>query len=200
MGLDGLDAWLYALQPMWAEHGTAFPDYMRSDAWAAKDLQSGLGSYTELKHDTILFAKQLVAEAGGDFSNRNPLNWVEPDPTAFERLAAASDLMRRGLARRGLLTREAGGLLSTETGLMRFLGATARAELAGKPISAAADKRLRSIGDAFASIWWRTSERSNPNPSIRTSRRSSPTSRPRRRACCRSQRARWTRSTCRPRP
>jgi hypothetical protein len=160
------DAWLYALQPMWAKHGQAFPDYMRSNAWAAKDLQSGLGSYTELKHDTILFAKQLVAEAGGDFSKRNPLNWVEPDPTAFERMAAASDLMRRGLASRGLLTSEAAGLLSTETSLLRFLGSTARVELSGKPISGAADKRLRTIGDMLASIWWRTSDRSNPNPSI----------------------------------
>jgi hypothetical protein len=160
------DAWLYALQPMWTKHGNAFPDYMRSGAWAAKDLQSGLGSYTELKHDTILFAKQLVAEAGGDFSNRNPLNWVEPDPSAFARLASASDLMRRGLARRGLLMPEAGGLLKTETAMLAFLGATARTELAGKPISAAADKRLRTVGDFLASIWWRTSERSNPNPSL----------------------------------
>jgi hypothetical protein len=160
------DAWLYALQPMWQPHGAAFPDYMRSDAWAAKDLQSGLGSYTELKHDTILFAKQLVAEAGGDFSNRNPLNWVEPDPTAFERLAAGADLMRRGLARRSLLAPEAGGLLRKETEMMRFLGGAARLELAGKPLPAATDKRLRSIGDELAAIWWRTSERSNPNPSI----------------------------------
>ena len=58
------DAWLYSLEPVFEPHGTAFPDYMRTDAWAAKDLQAGLGSYTELKHDTILFAKQLVAEGG----------------------------------------------------------------------------------------------------------------------------------------
>jgi hypothetical protein len=160
------DAWLYALQPMWTPHGKAFPDYMRSNAWAAKDLQSGLGSYVELKHDTILFAKQLVAEAGGDFSHRNPLNWVEPDPAAFERLAAGADLLRRGLASRGLLTSEAGGLLKTEIGMLTFLGQTARVELSGKPISAGAQKRLRSIGDELSSIWWRTSDRSNPNPSI----------------------------------
>jgi hypothetical protein len=160
------DAWLFALQPMWTKHGSAFPDYMRSSAWAAKDLQSGLGSYTELKHDTILFAKQLVAEAGGDFSKRNPLNWVEPDPSAFQRLAAASDLMSRGLARRGLLTGEASGLLKAETGMLRFLGQTARTELAGSPISSGTNKHLRTIGDLLASIWWRTSDRSNPNPSI----------------------------------
>jgi hypothetical protein len=160
------DAWLYALEPVFEPHGKTFPDYMRSDAWAAKDLQSGLGSYTELKHDTILFAKQLVAEAGGDFSRANPLNWVEPEPSAFARLAAAADLLERGLARRSLLTHEASTLLTTEIGLLRFLDGAARLELADKPLPAATDKRLRSIGDELAAIWWRTSERSNPDPSI----------------------------------
>src|SRR5450756_2996685 len=65
-GATVYDAWLYALQPVLAEHGTAYPDYMRSDVWAAKDLQTGMASYTELKHDTILYAKQAMAEAGGD--------------------------------------------------------------------------------------------------------------------------------------
>jgi hypothetical protein len=160
------DAWLYALEPVFEPHGKTFPDYMRTDAWAAKDLQSGLGSYTELKHDTILFAKQLVAEAGGDFSKAKPLNWVEPEPAAFARLASGADLMKRGLARRGLLTKEASGLLTTEIGLLRFLDGAARLELANKPLPAATDKRLRSIGDELAAIWWRTSERSNPDPSI----------------------------------
>jgi hypothetical protein len=65
-----------------------------------------------------------------------------------------------------LLTHEAGGLLATEIGLLRFLGTTARTELAHKSISAADNKRLRSLGDALSAIWWRTSERSNPDPSI----------------------------------
>ena len=139
---------------------------MRSEAWAAKDLQTGLGSYTELKHDTILFAKQLVAEAGGDFVKANPRNWVEPDPAAFERLAAAADLLQQGLTQRGLLTAEAGALLSTEIDLFRFLGRVAGDELAGRPLAAADNQRLRNIGDALSAIWWRTSDRSRPDPSI----------------------------------
>lgn len=160
------DAWLYALQPMFTPHGKAFPDYMRSDAWAAKDLQSGLGSYTELKHDTILFAKQLVAEAGGDPVIGDPLNWAEPDPAAFERLAAATDLLAKGLAERGLLTADAGRLLATENNFFGFLGRVAGGELAGRPLASKDNHRLRFIGGELSAIWWRTSERSNPNPSI----------------------------------
>ena len=42
---------------------------MQSDAWLDKQLNTSLGSWTELKHDTILYAKQAYAEmgAGGHF-------------------------------------------------------------------------------------------------------------------------------------
>ena len=35
-GCTVYDAWLYAILPMWQAHGTEFPDYMRTDAWAAR--------------------------------------------------------------------------------------------------------------------------------------------------------------------
>ena len=55
---------------------------MRTPLWTAKDVQTGLGSYAELKHDTVLFTKQFVAEGGGEPLPAR-LNWVEPDPVAF---------------------------------------------------------------------------------------------------------------------
>ena len=65
------DAWLHALQPMFASHGKAFPDFMRSQAWTAKDHQTAFGSYAELKHDSILYAKQSFAEGGDICSTRH---------------------------------------------------------------------------------------------------------------------------------
>jgi hypothetical protein len=159
------DAWLAALQPVFVSHGRAFPDYMRTDAWAAKDLESGLGSYAELKHDTILFAKQLVAEAGGEVLPVNPRNWVEPEPVAFLRLASAADLLQQGLAQRNLLTPAASNLLASEIDLFRFLGRIASDELAGAPLAAVDNQRLRAIGDELSAIWWRTTDTSNPSPS-----------------------------------
>src|SRR5581483_4634628 len=52
-GATVYDGWLHALQPMFLAHGQAFPDFMRTPAWAAKAQQTGLGSYAELKHDTL---------------------------------------------------------------------------------------------------------------------------------------------------
>jgi hypothetical protein len=153
------DAWLYGLQPVFEKHGTAFPDFMRTPAWASKALQAGFGSYAELKHDTILFAKQSFAE--GDVPTlypKPPRNWVEPEPVAYARLAEAARLMRNGLAERNLLTKQASGLLATELDMFGFFERIARDELAGRPISAKDNNRLRYIGGEFEAIWWRTGD------------------------------------------
>jgi Protein of unknown function (DUF3160) len=151
------DAWLYALQPMFLPHGKASPDFMRTTAWNAKAQQTGLGSYAELKHDTILYAKQVFAE-GGDTGIPARRNWVEPEPVAFARLAAVAELMRSGLAQRNLLTKEQTGLLQTLIGLDRFFERIARDELAGKPIAKADNDRLTYIGGELEALWWRTSD------------------------------------------
>ncbi len=153
------DAWLYALEPMFVEHGTAYPDFMRGEAWTGKALQSGFGSYTELKHDTVLFAKQLIAEGGGEnLFKPPPRNWVEPDPVAYGRLIEAVKLMRSGLSERNLLTKSARNLLASELDMFAFFKRIATDELAGKPISSDDNDRLRYIGGEMEAIWWRTAD------------------------------------------
>jgi len=152
------DAWLYALQPMFVAHGKVFPDFMRTEAWTAKAHQTGFGSYAELKHDTILYAKQSFAEGEGPTGIPARRNWVEPDPVAFARLATVAELMRRGLDQRRLLTKQQAGLLRTVIGLDRFFERIARDELAGKPISKADNERLTYIGGELEALYWRTSD------------------------------------------
>jgi hypothetical protein len=152
------DAWLHALEPALLPHGAAYPPMMRTDAWAAKGLVSGLGSYAQLKHDTILYTKQSVAEGGGDEPKVPPRNWVEPEPVAFGRLAAAIDLLRTGLDQRKLLTGEQAKLAADVSELFTFFARIASDELAGKPLAKADNDRLNFIGGTFEQIWFRTSE------------------------------------------
>ena len=157
------DAWLYAIEPMFLSHGKAFPDFMRTRLWTAKDHQSGLGSYTELKHDTILYTKQFVAEGGGPETVPPRRNWVEPDPVAFGRLAAVAELLRQGLQERRLLTPRESGLLRDEIGMLRFLERIAGDELAAKPISKRDNDRLTYLGGELEALWFRTSDVSQGN-------------------------------------
>ncbi len=152
------DAWLYAIDPMWQPHGTAFPDFMQTPAWSAKAHQTGLGSYTELKHDTILYSKQAVAEGGGEEPPVPPRHWVEPDPVAFGRLAAVTALLRTGLQSRDLLPPDYDALLADLEEFYSWLRGIAEDELAGQPISAEDNDRLAAVGAALEGFWIRTSD------------------------------------------
>ncbi len=54
-------SWLYSLQPLLNDYGSGYPTFMQTDAWQDKELSTSLSSWTELRHDTILYAKQSYA-------------------------------------------------------------------------------------------------------------------------------------------
>ncbi len=161
------DAWLAAVEPMWLPHGEAFPDFMRTDAWRAKDQQTGFGSYAELKHDTILYTKQAVGEMGALEPPPAARNWVEPDPVAFGRLSAMASLTADGLASRDLLTRTGRRLLTDYIAFADQLAGIAQGELAGQPISDQDNAWLRDVGGLLESFWWRTGDRVDSAQPIR---------------------------------
>lgn len=152
------DAWLYAIAPSWEPRGDEYPDFMQTDAWEAKSHQTGFGSYAELKHDTILYTKQAVAEGGGEALPPPPRHWVEPEPVVFERLAAVTELMRSGLEARDLLPERYSFLLTDLEDFYAWLGDIARDELAGLAISQEDNERLSWIGGTLEGYWIGTSD------------------------------------------
>ena len=128
-------AWLYALQPIVAPKGESYPSFMRTQAWTRKDLQTALASWTELKHDTILYAKQVMAEMGGGGPDEPPHSWVEPVPEAYARLLSLALMTRSGLADRNMLSGQTAANLDNLISELQFLQKIAEAELNGAPIS-----------------------------------------------------------------
>ncbi len=126
-------AWLYAMMPLLDQKDARYPAFMRTEKWAAKDLNSAVGSYTELKHDTILYAKQVMAEAGGE-EMPEVQGWVEPEPYVWARLLSLVRMMRDGLSSRGLLDDEHGRMLDDLESDVSFLLDVTNKELAGAPI------------------------------------------------------------------
>ena len=154
------DAWLHALAPQFGERTAAYPDFMRTPAWGAKALQTGFGSYTELKHDTLLYAKQGTAGEGEgpEPPPYEPRHWVEPDPVTFGRLAAMSRLTKDGLAARGLLTDANAALLDSYDELATWLQGVAAAELSGEAVSDADNDRLGTFGSELELLWFQSSD------------------------------------------
>ncbi len=139
--------WLYALQALTAPKGESYPPFMRTRAWSHKDLHTALGSWTELKHDTILYAKQIMAElGGGGWEEIPPRGYVEPNPEAFARLLALTRMTQEGLQERGILTDQSRWRLEELENMLVFLQRIAEAELSGDPISEDDYERLKYFG------------------------------------------------------
>ena len=89
------------LFPRSAPKGETFPPLLRSEAWAYKDVNSLLGSWAELKHDTVLYAKMPEGLGGGGPPMSGPAPaYVEPNPDVFFRLSFAAQSLCDGLATR----------------------------------------------------------------------------------------------------
>lgn len=79
------NVWLDALRTLDEDFpaAAAAPQLMRMQAWQHKQLQTQLASWAELRHDTILYAKQSY---GAIPLCEYPAGYVEPYPDFFERL------------------------------------------------------------------------------------------------------------------
>ncbi len=96
--------WLYTLLPVLAEKGETYPAFMRNSAWTRKSLEGFMGSLTELKHDTVLYSKQFMAEmGGGDMEKVDDRGYVEPEPEVFGRLAELTGRTLDGLSKAGMI-------------------------------------------------------------------------------------------------
>lgn len=89
-------AWLWSLVPLIQRDAAAYPPMMNTDAWQLKDLQTMLASWTELKHDTVLYVKQPTGFGGGG-APLSSFGSVEANPLVFARLAMVAALTYQGL-------------------------------------------------------------------------------------------------------
>ena len=125
---------------------------MRTDAWARKDLQTSLGSWTELKHDTILYAKQVMAEMGGGGPDEPPKGYVEPNPEAYARLLALAQMTYGGLERRLLLSDQTRANLENLADLLQFLQRVSEQQLAGQPLAEDDYWRIQYFGGELEAL------------------------------------------------
>ncbi len=143
-------SWLYLFFPLLEAPGEGYPQFMRGPAWLDKSLNTVLGSWAELRHDTILYAKQSYSMAEGGWKAppepTPPKGYVEPVPEFYARLAALAAMTRGGLKERGLLNALDEGSLRSLEDLALALKGMAEKELAGQPLTEAEYGRLRYYG------------------------------------------------------
>ncbi|MBU4232441.1 MAG: DUF3160 domain-containing protein [Proteobacteria bacterium] len=147
-------AWLKLLGTLPQTFGPGYPRYMQGKLFPIKQLQTFLGSYTELKHDTLLYVKQNFAEKGGGGDEGRPpvpKGFVEPNMAFWQELARLVDYTAAGFKKYGLFNKELEeyGRLSSFKERINFYTSLAVKELSGTPLSEAEYEKLRSGNLSF---------------------------------------------------
>ncbi|PID52146.1 MAG: hypothetical protein CR972_03325 [Candidatus Moraniibacteriota bacterium] len=153
-------SWIYTINSL-LDNGTknveGFPMFVKNDNWKKKNLQCAASSWTELKHDTLLYAKQSYAEMGGGGPEEGeippvPKGYVEPNIVFFDRLIGLTKLSTEGLKNAGVLDQ---GMESRNKEFIKsltFFRKIAVAQLQNEQISDKDFERLRNEAGRLSNI------------------------------------------------
>ena len=148
--------WLNTLRPLLKEKGEGYPSYMQSKDWVKKDMETFAGSYAELKHDTILYAKQVMAEMGGgeDEEVIDERGYVDPEPVVYSRFIFLSDKTREGLDSYGMLEDSAREDLEKLSTIARTLLTISEKELVNEALTDEEYEFIKNYGGDIEHFWY----------------------------------------------
>jgi len=148
-------SWLYALKPLLVDFNQGYPTFMQTEAWRDKELQTALASWTELRHDTILYAKQSytpVAKTAMPAQPKPVEGYVEPAPEFYSRMLALTGMTKEGLAKLDALSDNERSRLASLESILERLIQISKDELEGKELSKEDYEFIRNFGGHLDSI------------------------------------------------
>jgi hypothetical protein len=160
-GREFTAGWLAALQPLLEGKATRGPRFMQTGAFATLRLSTWLANYAELKHDTVLYAKQGAAEMGGPgFEDTEETiddrGYVVPEVDVYARVGFLLANLRTGLRQRGLFPEGLAEAWLRFEKLTAALETISRKELEGKPLTTEEYHLIKFIGGDLEHFWEET--------------------------------------------
>ena len=145
-------SWLDALKPLLAEFGRGYPTFMTTRAWRDKSLTTALASWAQLRHDTILYAKQSYTRQGGGVGPKPVQGYVEPVPEFYARMLALTRMSLAGLKAMEVLQPQAIERLSKLAEILGRLLAISEKELANKELTQDDYAFIRNFGERIEGL------------------------------------------------
>lgn len=145
--------WLHTLNTLTGRKDEGYPAFMQNKAWVRKELNTFISSWTELKHDTILYAKHVYAEMGGGMIGVDDRGYVEPNPELYARLAALINMTIEGLSSRQLIEENDKENLKRLEQLALSLKTISEKELSNKSLTNEEYDLIRSYGGQLEHFW-----------------------------------------------
>ncbi|MBQ7662290.1 MAG: DUF3160 domain-containing protein [Prevotella sp.] len=147
------NVWLSALKLL-NQQETSAPYFMLTPQWEKKSLNAALASWTELKHDAILYAKQPMGAECGGAGPPNPVvrGYVEPNVKFWQRAISLLESTETLLNTYGLTTERSKTITTRIKEMAEFLLQASEKELKGKLLSEEEYDQLKYIGASFENI------------------------------------------------
>jgi hypothetical protein len=151
-------SWLYALRGLiQPAAGEGWPTFMSTDAWTDKQLNAALGSWSSLRHDTILYAKQSYTPTLATAMPPRPVpepvvGYVEPVPEFYARLVALTRMSIDGLGDMHVLDETAMSRLEALERILSRLLAISEKELANEELTESDYGFIRNFGQSLNAV------------------------------------------------
>jgi len=138
--------WLHSLRALIEPVPKGSPAFMNNAAWQDKSLNSALGSWSQLRHDTILYGKQSGAEMGDGSEPAPYRGYVEPNVVFWDRLLRLTRQSKTGLVSRKLLTEELESKFDMFEETLENLKRISEKELKNQKLTTGEYESIRAIG------------------------------------------------------
>ena len=145
-------SWLYSLRALLQELPDGYPEFMRTQAWQRRQLQTALASWTELRHDTILHVKQSYPVPTATRLPTPPPGYVEPVPVFWGRLLSLTQMTSKGLDDLNVLTPEARQRLSRLEELLQQILDIVDKQLTNESLSSEDRKFFKELPSMLGSM------------------------------------------------
>jgi hypothetical protein len=130
-------SWLHTLKALLKQYRSGYPTFMQTEAWADKQLSAALASWSQLRHDTILYAKQSYTMRATGLPPQPKMveGYVEPVPEFYARLLALTRMTLAGLDEMKVLDEMARRRLTSLEKIVARLLEISQAELANRKLA-----------------------------------------------------------------
>jgi type II secretory pathway pseudopilin PulG len=152
--------WLYNLKTLYEIKNKAeLPFFMTTDSWDIKTLNTTLASWAELRHNTILYAKQSVAaECGGGEDEikvwipEPPKGYVEPNTEFYDRMLALMNFTTQGLTEKRMLDNRVKYIGNEFVDLLNFLKSISEKENRKEKLSLEEYNQIQKLGSLLDNL------------------------------------------------
>lgn len=150
-------SWLYSLKALVEERGEGYQTYQQTNAWLDRQLTAALASWSALRHNTILYAKQSYTPIFVGITSVHPIpepppppkGLVEPLPGFYARMLTTAKMAYSGLKELEVLNDRSEERLVSLVRMLETLHEICGRQVADKPLTPEDNEFLAGFPEAL---------------------------------------------------